>query len=251
MTKPNKILEKLRKLMNLKESASQLGNEGEANAAAAGIARLLLEYNLSESDIPDQEKIDNPITAEEIPYKAEYYNGSWYANLIATVGEYNMCSTLVISSGCSRMKRSKFQIVGRKKNVEIVLYLISFLANQFVIHGKKKYPYYKKEMLFKYGQTPLSQISYMKSFLAGCIVGLDEKFSESKQDIEKTHDITALIKSSKSDIEDFLKDQKIGTCRPSKESLDARVALSGVAVGKEIEIKQGIHSRVNEERMLI
>ena len=44
-TKKDKILEKLRKLMNLKESATALGNEGEANAAAAGITRLLMEYN--------------------------------------------------------------------------------------------------------------------------------------------------------------------------------------------------------------
>jgi hypothetical protein len=35
----NNILEKLRKLMNLKESASVLGNTGEANAAAARFAR--------------------------------------------------------------------------------------------------------------------------------------------------------------------------------------------------------------------
>lgn len=41
-TKKDKILEKLRKLMNLKESATALGNEGEANAAAAGITRLLI-----------------------------------------------------------------------------------------------------------------------------------------------------------------------------------------------------------------
>ena len=46
-TKRDKILEKLRKLMNLKESAKALGNEGEAHAAAAGIARLLMEYILS------------------------------------------------------------------------------------------------------------------------------------------------------------------------------------------------------------
>ena len=52
-TKRDKILEKLRKLMNLKESAKALGNEGEAHAAAAGIARLLMEYNLSEEDIPE------------------------------------------------------------------------------------------------------------------------------------------------------------------------------------------------------
>ena len=65
MVKRDKILEKLRKLMNLKESATELGNEGEANAAAAGITRLLMEYNLSESDIPEQEKIDKIIANQK------------------------------------------------------------------------------------------------------------------------------------------------------------------------------------------
>lgn len=56
-TKKDKILEKLRKLMNLKESATALGNEGEANAAAAGITRLLMEYNLTENDIPEAREV--------------------------------------------------------------------------------------------------------------------------------------------------------------------------------------------------
>ena len=39
-TEKDKILAKLRKLMNLKENAAAIGNEGEAAAAAAGISRL-------------------------------------------------------------------------------------------------------------------------------------------------------------------------------------------------------------------
>lgn len=96
-TKRDKILEKLRKLMNLKESAKALGNEGEAHAAATGIARLLMEYNLSEEDIPEQEKLENPVIAEEIPYKVEMSNGVWYDFLVSTVCEYNMCRSLIVS----------------------------------------------------------------------------------------------------------------------------------------------------------
>lgn len=66
-----------------------------------------------------------------------------------------------------RMVRDKFQIIGRKKNVEVVLYLISFLAHQFVIIGKRKYPNYKYECIRKYGITPKTLAMYMKSFLYG------------------------------------------------------------------------------------
>ena len=52
----SRILEKLRKLMDLKESATQCGEFGEANAAAAGITRLLREYDLTMQDIPSDRK---------------------------------------------------------------------------------------------------------------------------------------------------------------------------------------------------
>lgn len=54
---PNKIIEKLKKLMRLQQSALKIGSEGEANAAAAAISRLLTQYNLSLMDIdPKKEK---------------------------------------------------------------------------------------------------------------------------------------------------------------------------------------------------
>ena len=45
---PDKIMERIRKLMRLKESTT---SEGEARAAAAAASRLLKEYNLSLFDI--------------------------------------------------------------------------------------------------------------------------------------------------------------------------------------------------------
>ena len=45
---PDKIMERIRKLMRLKESTT---SEGEARAAAAAASRILKEYNLSLFDI--------------------------------------------------------------------------------------------------------------------------------------------------------------------------------------------------------
>lgn len=144
-TKKEKILEKLRKLMNLRESATALDNEGEANAAASRITHLLMFYNLSEDDIPEQEKLDNPIVSEEISYKVDLNDGAWYTDLVSLISEHNLCRALIIRvQHNGRMKRSKFQIVGRKKNVEIVLFLILFLSNQFVMIGKRDYTQYKR-----------------------------------------------------------------------------------------------------------
>ena len=128
-TKKDKILEKLRKLMNLKESATAIGNEGEANAAAAGITRLLMQYNLSEDDIPEQEKLDNPIVAERIPFKTEMCSGVWFTNLVSVISEYNLCRALIVRAAYNgKLRRSEFEVIGPRKNVEVVLFLISFLS---------------------------------------------------------------------------------------------------------------------------
>lgn len=52
----DKIVEKLKKLMRLQKSAQKIGSEGEANAAAAAISRLLTQYNLSLMDIDPEER---------------------------------------------------------------------------------------------------------------------------------------------------------------------------------------------------
>ncbi len=48
---PDKILERIRKLIRLKESTT---SEGEAKAAATHVKRLLKEYNLSLLDVNEK-----------------------------------------------------------------------------------------------------------------------------------------------------------------------------------------------------
>lgn len=241
-TNKDKILEKLRKLMNLKESAMALGNEGEANAAASGITRLLMEYNLTENDIPEQEKLENPIVSKEIPFKTEIC-GSWYCDLISVVCKHNMCRNLIVSRrNKGRMRRSEFEIVGRKNSVDIVLYLISFLSHQFISIGKRGYAQYKHDCIWKYGRRPESLTMYLKSFLFGCVIGLSDKLKNDKKILEEQTDITALVVCTKAEIDDFLKDEKIGKTRESKSEIDVFCASKGMDVGKNIEINKGIYS---------
>lgn len=251
-TKKDKILNKLRKLMNLKESAAELGNEGEANAAAAGITRLLLEYNLTENDIPDQEKLENPVISEKVPVKAEI-SGSWYGYLIKIVCEYNMCRCLATRTPNynGRLQCNGYMLVGRKKNVEVVMYLILFLVNQFISIGKHNYAQYKSECILKYGVPPKSLIMYLRSFLYGCVIGLAKKFENEKKAMEKETNITALACTSKSEIDDFLKDVKTTKGRKSKAEVDALCVSQGIKVGKNIEIHRGVNTeRTNKNQRL-
>ena len=244
MENRERILEKLRKMMCLKESAQSIGNEGEAAAAAAAITRLLITYNLSETDIPTEERIENPIVAEEIPFRPEVSSGEWYSSLISVVCHYNMCRLLIISTRKEngRLSRDKFQIVGRKKNVEVVLFLVSFLSSKFYQIGKREYPAYKEECQLRHGCAPKSLAMYMRSYLCGCVSGLNDKFLSEKRQLQLECDITALAVSSKAEIDEFLKDVKISKSRESKQSVDSISAGRGYKTGRNIEINKGVYA---------
>lgn len=244
MNKTDRILEKLRKLMNLQQSAEALGNEGEAHAAAAGISRLLLEYNLSLDDIPESEKLDNPVIEEELPFKRSI-PGPWFKELALVCSQYNFCKALLVSSFNNRTARYKSEsvrIVGRKKNVEVVLYLVSFLENALTVAGRKQYPDYRYKCLFRLGIAPKTEPMFLRSFLAGACFGLREKFEEQRGQVASSADITALVKTTDSEILDFLKGQKIGTARNSKASIDRDIASSGREAGRNVEIHKGIYA---------
>lgn len=251
-TEKDKILAKLRKLMNLKENAAAIGNEGEAAAAAAGISRLLYMYNLTEADIPEQERIDNPIVSEDIPFKPEVQGGQWYELLVNCVCEFNLCTALVTSTyKKSRYTKDKFNIVGRQKNVEIVLYLISFLANKFYQIGKRDYPQYKHDCLFIKGIIPKTEYMYLKSYLYGCVLGLISKLRQEREEMQNECDVKSLVLSTRSEIDEFLKNKDIRKGKFRKPELDNESARKGFVTGLNVEINKGIYSKtVSKERRI-
>ena len=92
-----KITERIRKLIRLKESATQIGSEGEAHAAAAAVHRLLMEYNLSLLDLAG-ENPQNRLTAcesDRISYKDAAGN-IWKRDLMRVLCEYNYCKIFLV-----------------------------------------------------------------------------------------------------------------------------------------------------------
>ena len=241
--KLERILEKLRKLMDLKESALQCGETGEANAAAAGITRLLTEYDLTLQDIPTEQKMKDPIDMEVVPFKVKYMQYTWYWNLLDVVAEFNNAQTFRTryKSG-ERNGETEYSVVGRKKNREVVLYLVSFLSNRFVNIGRDKYPEWKLNHIRYTGTTPPPLGTYMKSFLMGCVIGLNKKLQDEREQFDKTK-ITALVKSEETAINAFMDSINVKEARSRNPELREEAVLDGVKTGKEIDIHQGIEDK--------
>ena len=231
------ILDKLKKLITIRDHPNT--TEEEVFNAAQAITRLLYKYNLEESDVSLEEKILNPIICKEIEYKTKLCGGKWYSSLVAVITNNNLCKCLIISvpnNKSGRLTRDKFQLVGRKNNLEIVEYMIDSYANQFYNIGKRYYKLYKGE---------LTENKFLRSFLEGCAAGLNHKYNELKQQCVESK---ALIINNDNDIAEFLKNRNIRKGRSSKEKINQDAYLSGYETGKSTEINKGINK--NNQNLL-
>lgn len=219
-------VEKIKKLIAVRDHPNT--PEGEVITAAQAITTLLYKYNLEESDI--SERVENPITMAEIEYKSNLMGGKWYSTLVAVITNNNLCKCLIsqIPGPSGRLKRDKFQIIGRKNNIEIVKYMIDSFTNRFYLVGKQKYKSYTGE---------LTENKFLRSFLEGCAAGLNQKYKEMQRQYEYCN---ALVVKHDSEIAEYLRDWNIKKGRASKEQIDNGVYSSGYETGKNTEINKGV-----------
>ena len=233
--KIDRILEKLRKLMDLEASARNLGNEGEANAAAAGINRLLLDYNLELEDVPAEQKIKDPVEHElvEMHNNIPYMDAQWYRTLFDVICNYNLCKALR-----STTDRTCLYVVGRKTNRETCLYLFSFLTSSFVRLGRENYKQFKWQCLRRGVTCPTAAV-YMKSYLLGCCEGLENKFKDEQAAMQCN--VTALVVSNNKVLQDFLDKEGVGKGRRTRQQdVIGEAYRTGNDDGYNIQIKKGV-----------
>lgn len=238
--KLERIRAKLRKLLDLKESALQCGEIGEANAAAAGITRLLTEYDLTLQDIPSELKSLDPIDMEVIPFRFKYMQYPWYWTMLDVIAEHNNADIFRTRYNNGERKGEKeYTVVGRKANREVVLYLVSFLGNEFVKIGCREYPEWKINYIRNTGCTPPPVGTYMKSFLYGCVVGLNDKLRKEREQFDQNK-ITALVKTEKAAIQSFMDNIGVTEARNRKSELLDEAVVQGIRTGQNIDIHKGV-----------
>lgn len=246
-----KILEKLRKLMDLKVSATECGELGEANAAAAGITRLLREYDLTLQDIPAEQKVLDPVDIEDVPFRFTYSQHRWYWALQDVIASHNSCEIIRSQSRQNgKALDTSYKVVGRKQHREVVLYLISFCAHQFITIGKRKYPDYKINHIKQTGTTPKPLSEYMKQFLLGCVDGLYYKLEEEQNNIPKEK-LNALVVANKNALDAFMADMDVKNARLRPIKADERIVKEGYQTGRNINLQKGIADNGQNRKKLI
>jgi hypothetical protein len=118
-----KVRELLVKLSALRKKAA---TEGEAQAAAAAMQRLLLKYNLSLSKVlleAEGQAADNGIVKDTFRFSERYQSKTWKQQLLFGVAQYNFVKALTHGEN-----RGSF--IGRPENVYAVRQLFDYLCEE-------------------------------------------------------------------------------------------------------------------------
>jgi len=120
MVPPSKIVDRVRKLLELSRSP----NLNEAAAAAEAAQRLMQEHKLSEVDVTSSAADGSEITS--IPVGSSGYMASWKFALASDVARSFFCEAVGLRAG----RRRKVRIVGRDDDARAAAATLAFLARE-------------------------------------------------------------------------------------------------------------------------
>jgi len=235
------VLEKLRKLIRMQEGAIKIGSEGEANNAAALIAKLLTKYNLAMADIDMTEKKVQTIEENVLStFTYKTIGGDWEFRLMYVICKYNFCQCFKYGSNSSH----KMVIFGKAENVETVKWINNLLADRFVALGKVHFKEY--QLTANYAVNPIGLDTYLRRYLLGCANGLENKFwtekeTEKKRDEVYGNRITALVVQNAQAIEAY-RTEKYG--RPTKDRAPVATKIDSIF---HKGVKTGMTAQINKQ----
>lgn len=231
---PDKILERIRKLIRLKESTT---SEGEAKAAATHVKRLLKEYNLSLLDVNEKrpETVFEIRESGAISYKDSFGN-YWKRDLLRVLCEYNYCRMLRYRGTTDML------IVGTQENIAAVTVLYDYLRTAFRRLADKRHMEYVSTKRGYY-RTEKYRKKYIRSYLEGVTPGLREQFEALRCAPAEEVRETALVHCHNALIERYLETigTRIAKVQPRQTKTDYSAYHSGMDDGRSISLHRQIN----------
>lgn len=201
MEKEN-VIQKIQKLLKLQYGAESIGSTGEAFQAAKMVKKLLMEYNLSMSDIDtsDGEQKLTMTKSDELA-GSDRYGNHWKFQLLGVIASNNLCSAYKRVSG-------KMFVIGTEDNVAIVQEFYNYLVKVFRRLAKEHWERkckeweqqgYNVEYILFADKTVENK--FFRSYLEGVPVGLQENYDS----LKPTSAETALVVCHQEAIDEYVK----------------------------------------------
>lgn len=237
---PESIIDKLRKLKKLQESATKVGSLAEAENAAHKIQELLFKYNLEMSSV-DFDKEQTPIDEFNIDLnpKMKKHENNWIWKLYMGI-----CDVNDVHFGWFVSNKKKISLIGHKINIEITEFMCEQLIYKFRILAKESYKEYT-------GSD--KKATYLRSFLIAATQAIIGKllYQKHQMNLSHNHSVTISISGAVSNwIKNKALDFKPKTVRKTQSSSEEGF-IKGKEAGEKLEINKGINSNKNESNQLL
>ena len=239
MEKEN-VIQKIQKLLKLQYGAESIGSTGEAFQAAKMVKKLLMEYNLSMSDIDtsDGEQKLTMTKSDELA-GSDRYGNHWKFQLLGVIASNNLCSAYKRVSG-------KMFVIGTEDNVAIVQEFYNYLVKVFRRLAKEHWERkckeweqqgYNVEYILFADNTVMNK--FFRSYLEGVPVGLQENYDS----LKPTSAETALVVCHQEAIEEYVNDNykwSDSKTRHRQSSVYGDVYDMGCKDGREVSLNRQI-----------
>lgn len=172
-----RILDKLSKLKAAQEGEAAIGNAAAAEAFASAINRMLLQHELSMSDVPlstakEELIVEVLVSGKEHGIKFSRVRVGWQEALASIVAKAHLCKFLVTTG------TNFITFVGTHTNAMIAGYAYGVLASaadRMSMTAREEW--WKKEC----GGRHVASGGFRQAWLQGFIKRISERFEEAKQ----------------------------------------------------------------------
>jgi hypothetical protein len=211
-----KIIEKIQKLLNLKEGAEAVGSVFEAENAASRLQEMLMRYNLDLESVKASKIEQKAEMFDDIIWlhdKADKREADWVPKLYYAIARNNLCRAYPY--------KTHIHIIGEKHQVMLVQYIAEQLISKIRIAEKLAWNIYDKkcikDLLHEWQREKRG--TYRRGFFQGAAHGIDQRLERDREEMEHTHNPFAVMIINKRKVVDDYMDEKY--YKPHQEREDA------------------------------
>lgn len=218
------VIEKVNKLLSLSKSS----NANEAATAAAMANKLIDQYRLSESDL-SQEQNDPLMEDKGFLYETGRIV-RWKSVLAYILSKHYGCALFNQIHFVNGRKASRYKLIGRQSDIEIVKYMFNWLTMECQRLTKQE----------AYGHGKI----FAQSYCAGFVEGIKQQLHLSRQEIADQADKQAMtrINSREQEASQFMHQLHKLKNAPSLRAsqIDPTAFNAGVDRGKSVHLGKNI-----------
>lgn len=204
---PQNIIEKIQKLLNLKEGAEAVGSLAEAENAAAKMQDLLMKWNLDlnqvkSASIAAKAKISIEEVFVDTSKKTKKSESFWVPRLYVGVARNNLCKVWWGGAG-----EFYVNIIGHSHNIALVEYICDQLIDKIRIAEKFAWKDYYKEN--EGNSWSEKRGTFRRGFLEGASIGITKRLDAEYENMQNHNDnpYALMIVNKKQEVEEWYREE--------------------------------------------